>query len=50
MTVGTAHLDFVKALEAEPFTKFSFSGVNIAIYQLGNFGTAQKKLWTWKDQ
>ena len=50
VTVGTAHLDFVKALEAEPFTKFSFSGVNIAIYQLGNFGTAQKKLWTWKDQ
>ena len=50
VTVGTAQLNFVKALEAEPFAKLSFSGVNIAIYQLGNFGTAQKRLWTWKEQ
>jgi hypothetical protein len=50
VTVGTAQLNFVKALEAEPFAKFSFSGVNIVIYQLENFGTAQKRLWTWKEQ
>jgi hypothetical protein len=33
-------------MESEPFKKSSFTGTSIAIYQLGNFGTAQKKLWT----
>jgi hypothetical protein len=50
VTLGTAHPDFVKALEAAPFEKFAFSGVNIAIYQLGNFGTAQKRLWARRQQ
>ncbi len=45
VTIGVAHEDFVKQLKAEPFEKFSFKPARVAIYQLGNFGTAQKRLW-----
>jgi 2'-5' RNA ligase len=48
VTLGIAHPDFAKALATEPFRKFAFKGVNVAVYQLGNFGTAQKKLWAWR--
>jgi 2'-5' RNA ligase superfamily len=48
VTVGVAREDFVKQLKAEPFAKFSFKPRVVAIYQLGGFGTAQKKLWEWK--
>ena len=47
VTFGVAHEDFVKKLEAAPFEKFTFQPAGVAIYQLGNFGTAQKKLWEW---
>jgi hypothetical protein len=47
VTIGVAHEDFVKRLKAQPFEKFSFKPSGVAIYQLGNFGTAQKKLWEW---
>jgi len=50
VTVGVAHEDFVKKLEAAPFESFSFRPAGVAIYQLGNFGTAQKKLWEWKPE
>ena len=50
VTVGVAHADFVKKLEAEPFASFSFEPADVAIYQLGNFGTAQKKLWEWNSK
>jgi phosphoserine phosphatase len=57
VTLGVAHEDFVKQLKAEPFTSFTFKAGGVAIYQLGNFGTAAKKLWeyqpkplaTWND-
>jgi hypothetical protein len=47
VTIGVVHEDFVKSLKAEPFEKFLFKASGVAIYQLGNFGTAQKKLWEW---
>jgi hypothetical protein len=47
VTIGVAHENFVKQLKAEPFERFSFKPAGVAIYQLGNFGTAQKKLWEW---
>ena len=50
VTVGVAHEDFVKKLEAAPFESFTFRPSGVAIYQLGNFGTAQKKLWEWKAE
>jgi hypothetical protein len=40
----------VKQLTLEPFEKFSFKPAGVAIYQLGNFGTAQKKLWEWNSK
>jgi hypothetical protein len=50
VTVGVGHEDFVKRLEAKPFETFSFKPAGVATYQLGNFGTAQKKLWQWKPR
>jgi len=32
---------------AEPFEKFTFSPAGAAVYQLGQFGTASKKLKEW---
>src|SRR5262249_11487888 len=37
VTIGVAHVDFVKKLEAVPFEKFTFKPAGVAIYQLGNF-------------
>jgi hypothetical protein len=48
VTVGVAEEDFVKQLKAVPFEKFDFKPAGVAIYQLGSFGTAQKKLWQWQ--
>jgi hypothetical protein len=47
VTIGVAHEDFVLALKEKPFDSFRFKAAGVAIYQLGNFGTAQKKLWVW---
>ncbi|HVR45408.1 MAG TPA: hypothetical protein VMT95_02015 [Candidatus Binatia bacterium] len=47
VTCGVASVAFVKQLEAEPFSSFTFSPVAISVYQLGNFGTARKKLEAW---
>jgi hypothetical protein len=46
VTLGAAHLDYASSLEKQPFEAFTFSGVNVAIYHLGNFGTAQGKIWS----
>ena len=45
VTIGVAHEDFVLSLKEKPFDSFRFKAAGVAIYQLGNFGTAQKKLW-----
>jgi 2'-5' RNA ligase len=45
VTLGVARLGFVETLLSEPLERFRFSGVNIAIHQLGDFGTARKRLW-----
>jgi hypothetical protein len=47
VTCGVASVAFVKKLESEPFLSFTFSPVAISVYQLGNFGTARKKLELW---
>jgi len=47
VTCGVASVAFVKQLETEPFPAFTFSPVAISVYQLGNFGTARKKLEYW---
>ena len=45
VTVGVATEAFGKKITAEPFTAFTFHPAGVAIYQLGNFGVAAKKLW-----
>jgi len=47
VTCGVASVAFVKQLEAQPFTPFTFSPVAVSVYELGNFGTARKKLKEW---
>jgi len=47
VTAGTATEAFVKQMKAEPFEAITFHPVGFAIYQLGNFGTASKKLKEW---
>lgn len=44
VTIGVAPIDWLKELEKEPFDKFTFGAEGIATYQLGNFGTASKRL------
>jgi len=46
VTIGLAHEDFLKELLAKPYNEFTFKSSSVSIYQLGDFGTAQKKLWT----
>ncbi len=48
VTLGVAHEDFVNKLKAEPAENFTFKATGVAVYQLGNFGTASKKLWEYK--
>jgi len=45
VTVGAAPVAVIKALLETPFDSFAFGAKGIAIYQLGNFGTAQVRLW-----
>jgi hypothetical protein len=46
VTIGLAEAEFLKALFAKPYNKFTFKSASVSIYQLGDLGTAQKKLWT----
>ena len=48
VTIGVAPLGWLEELEKEPFNKFTFGARGIAVYQLGNFGTASKRLDTGK--
>jgi 2'-5' RNA ligase len=50
VTLGIAKEDFASQLKAAPFTQFTFSPVGAAVYHLGNFGTAAKKLWKYQGQ
>ena len=44
VTIGLAPIDWLEELEKKPFDKFMFGAKGIAVYQLGNFGTAAKRL------
>jgi hypothetical protein len=45
VTVGVATEAFLKQLKGAPFETFTFRPDGVAVYQLGDFGTAAKKLW-----
>ncbi len=44
VTIGVAPADWLEELERKPFDKFMFGAKGIAVYELGNFGTASKRL------
>lgn len=46
VTIGLAEESFLKELLARPFNSFTFKSPSVSIYHLGDFGTAQIKLWT----
>ena len=47
VTTGIALRDYLDKMLAEPFESFTFSPAGAAVYQLGQFGTAAKKLHEW---
>jgi hypothetical protein len=47
LTVGLAPLDFLVANEAAPFDAFTFHPAGIAVFKLGNNGTAQEIMKSW---
>ena len=48
VTTGVAPRTYLDKLLAEPFEPFTFSPTGVAVYQLGQFGTAAKSLKEWK--
>ena len=46
VTIGLAKETYLKALMANPYQSFSFKISSASIYHLGDYGTAQKRLWT----
>ena len=44
LTTGVAPRDYLDGMLAEPFVSFTFSPAGAAVYQLGQFGSAAKKL------
>ena len=47
VTAGTAPREYLDKMLAEPFQPFTFLPAGAAVYQLGPFGTAAKKLTEW---
>jgi hypothetical protein len=45
LTCGIGNRDFVDALKAEPFEPISCEPIGVSIYQIGDYGTAQIKLY-----
>jgi hypothetical protein len=44
VTVGMAPQSYLRRMLAEPFERFEFGVAGVATYQLGNLGTARRKL------
>jgi hypothetical protein len=47
VSTGVATREYLDKMLAEPFDAFTFSPAGAAVYQLGPFGTAAKKLKEW---
>ena len=47
LTVGVDTFDHLKIIEAEPFDAFEVHAASVAVYHLGNNGTARKLLKAW---
>lgn len=44
VTIGLAPKSWLEEAEAAPFDRFTFGAADLAVYQLGNFGTAAVRL------
>jgi hypothetical protein len=44
VTLGFATLDDLKIIETEPFNEFDINPANVAVFHLGNNGTAREEL------
>jgi 2'-5' RNA ligase superfamily len=47
VSIGVATKDYLDKMLTEPFEPFTFSPAGAAVYQLGPYGTAAKKLKVW---
>jgi len=47
VSIGLASQDYLKKMLEEKFEAFTFSLAGLSVYQLGNMGTARKKLKGW---
>lgn len=47
ITLGRAGAAFLRELQRAPFEPFAFTPAALAIHQLGNHGTARRRLWRW---
>jgi hypothetical protein len=47
VSIGVAPKDYLDKMVAEPFESFTFSPAGAAVFQLGPYGTAAKKLKEW---
>ena len=47
---GVGHREYLDRMLTEPFEPFTFSPAGAAVYQLGPFGTAAKKLKEWDSK
>jgi hypothetical protein len=47
VTVGVGTKKFLDEMLKEPFASFTFSPIGVAVYHLGNYGTARKVLKQW---
>ena len=45
LTVGLGRAPFLDRMKAEPFAPIRFAIKGIALYQLGEYGSARRKLW-----
>jgi len=50
VSIGVAPKDYLDKMLAEPFESFNFAPAGAAVFQLGPFGTAAKKLNEWNLQ
>jgi hypothetical protein len=48
VSIGVASQDYLKKMLDEKFEAFTFSPAGVSVYQLGNLGTARKKLRGWE--
>jgi hypothetical protein len=48
VTTGVAPKEYLDKMLAEPFESFAFSPAGLAVYQLGPFGMAARKLKEWE--